>query len=1278
MNSNSWVKFFLFFVFFLYLVDNQAQTITKSYSFNWFDPISYTFPDGQSASCLFFENAIFTQENPTLPSFYEKLSVEKKFTNFSYRVLSQEYTDLPSDKSSLIPDYFLSDTLNIEVLPVCDREKRYVQISFIPIVRTAQGKYKLLKSISLEIVGSEFDFVRTKRGYASQSVLATGQWYNFSVSETGIYKVTHSDLLAMGMSDPINSQQIAVFGNGGRMLPEANSAQRIDDLQEIPIMLHDGDDGKFDEGDYFLFYGLSPHTVSYNQETQRFSHTFNVYSTASTYFVTQTVGKGEKKRVQTVDNSNLQANRTVEDFNFFDFYETDLLNMCESGKDWFGDRFDVTLSRDYNFKLPSVPVGGGRITVRAASTATVMSHLTVSANQVQIGNVALTAPTSTTIARITSGTLPLSISSNNLRVNLSYSKPTASATSYLDWIEIEFPCRIAILDGQTQFRNVSSVGDGNITKFVLSGVSQSAVVWDVTNPSEIVRISLQNDGQNNYFNAQTTDLREFVVFDGSKYKSVTPLNAVANQNLHATEGVDMVIVAHPDFMSQANRLAQFRMENDNLSVKVVTPQQIYNEFSSGSQDPIAIRDYVKMIYDKTGKNYPKYLLLFGRPNYDYRGIVQGTSIYVPNYQYYASNGVISEYYLYSNDDNFGLLDDEEGFNASGLIDIGIGRIPCANQSQAATAVDKSIRYTERRNLVAENSSQISNLGDWRNVMAFVADDENANDFIFHADTFSKIVARQNVNINFDKMYLDAYQQVSNAGGQRYPSAVADINNRMNRGALVYTYIGHSGKDGWAAERVLEATDIQKWTNKFNMPILLSLSCTFAYYDRDVLSPSDMIYFNNKGGAAAVIAASREAWSSPNNNFGINIFSLIFDKDDEQNVSVGNLNRKAKNKYGGSKINLAMFVVLGDPSMRLPIPQYKVVTDSINHFSPNDKTDTIRALSKVTVAGHIEDANNNILTDFNGSIFPSIYDKELLTKTLANDPESEQFEFKTQKSVLFRGNSSVKNGYFNFSFYVPKDIDYTFGNGKISYYAHNNTEDAAGAFTDFLIGGTDTAGMKDDEKPKIELYLNDFDFVDGGITNPDPVLIARISDNFGINTTGNGIGHDLIAVLDNATNNKIILNDYYKTEKDSFNCGIVRYNLQDLQPGDHTLTLRAWDINNNSAEQTLSFRVSNDNRLELSHVLNYPNPFTTHTDFYFEHNQSSDNFDIKIQIYTISGKLVKTIFDNQYIEGSRSKPISWDGLDDFGDKVAKGTYLYRITVKNSENIFAQVIEKLVIL
>ena len=295
-----------------------------------------------------------------------------------------------------------------------------------------------------------------------------------------------------------------------------------------------------------------------------------------------------------------------------------------------------------------------------------------------------------------------------------------------------------------------------------------------------------------------------------------------------------------------------------------------------------------------------------------------------------------------------------------------------------------------------------------------------------------------------------------------------------------------------------------------------------------------------------------------------------------------------------------------------------------------------------------------------------------------DPYSQPFEYEVQKSVLFKGNVSVKNGRFQFSFYVPKDIDYSFGNGRISYYARTENVDAAGAFTDFIIGGMDTSGIEDHENPVIELYLNDENFVNGGITTTDPVLIAKISDNFGINTTGNGIGHDLTGVLDHATGNKIILNDYYQTEKDSFNRGIVRYQLQDLKPGEHSIIVRAWDVNNNSSEQELTFKVVSEDKFELSHVLNYPNPFTTHTDFYFEHNQPGGTFDIQVQIYTISGRLVKTLYDTQVMEGNRCRAISWDGLDDFGDKLAKGTYLYRVRVKNEDGKTAEAIEKLVIL
>ncbi len=1277
MKSFSWVNIFLTTYLFLYIVENQAQTINKTYNIKWTDPVSFTFSDGFSLSCLNFENAVYRLDSPALPSFYEKVDVDKNFSGFSVRVVSEEYADVDKSLSALIPDDYHEKDVAVSVTAVSERGRNYAEVSFIPIVEVSNGKYKILTSITLEITGREESKVRSSGARASQSVLATGLWHSFTVSETGVFRVTYNDLVAMGMSTPISSGQLAVFGNGGKMLPEANSAPRADDLTEIPIQVFDGGDGRIDNNDYFIFYGQSPHTVLFDSASGQFTHYYNVYSKTTTYFVTQTTGVGAKKRVQSVDNSGLQENVTVSDFTFFDFVESDLHNLCESGKDWFGDRFDVTLNREYNVRMPSLPTGTGRVTVRGASTAPMTSLFTISVNRSQAGSVPLAAPGSSAIARISSGTVPLNAASENLKIGVAYSKPTTSSAAYLDWIEVEVPCVTALYSGQTSFRNTSTQGAGNVTKFIVSNASSSAYLWDVTVAAETRRILLQADGGTVYFKAPTDNLREFVVFDGTNYKTVTPGTTVPNQNLHATGGVDMVIVAHPDFLSQADRLAKHRAESDGMTVKVVTPQQVYNEFSSGSQDPIAIRDYMKMIYDRTDKAFPKYLLLFGRPSYDYRGIASGTSIFVPNYQYYSPNGVISEYYLYSNDDNLGLLDDSEGQNAAGLYDISIGRIPCATQSQAATAVDKCIRYTEKRDLVPENSSQISNLGDWRNIMAFVADDENANDFVINADKFTRIVEEQNKNINFDKIYLDAYQQVSNAGGQRYPAAVNDINNRMNRGALFYTYIGHSGKDGWAHERVLENSDIGKWTNKYNQTVLLSLSCTFAYYDRSVLSPADMIFFNGNGGAAAVIAAGREAWSAPNNSYGEHLFSSFFGGVNGKNMTVGDLNRVAKNKYGGSRTNLAMFVLFGDPSMPLAVPEFTVVTDSLNHSVPDSK-DTLRALSKVHVSGHVEGLNGNILSDFNGSIYPSVYDKAVVAKTLANDPESEQFEFKTQKSVLFKGNATVKNGRFNFSFYVPKDIDYTFGNGKISYYAHNGRDDASGAFTDFIIGGTDTSGIKDDEKPKIDLYLNDMNFVNGGITNPDPVLIAKISDNFGINTTGNGIGHDLVAVLDNSTSSKIILNDYYEAEKDSFNCGTVRYNLRNLEPGEHTLTVRAWDINNNNAEQTLSFRVANDNNFELSHVLNYPNPFTTHTDFFFEHNQGAGVFDIKVQIYTISGKLVKTIFDSQYMEGSRCSAIPWNGMDDFGDRLAKGTYLYKLTVRNSENKTASVIEKLVIL
>ncbi len=1279
MRKKYWVVATLFLIMILQSVDIHAQNFEKNYSIQWKEPVTQTLSEDRTLEYLSFENCIYLREYPSLPSVYEIVEIPSFFEHYNISVSSVEYEALSARDVALVPDEFHQAQLCVNAYSAFERKKPYLVITFIPIVETSKGHYSRVKSLSLSVQGSQPRTLNSTKDQATRSVLASGQWYRIAVTRSGIFKVTYNDLVAMGMQPPIQSAQLALFGNGGTMLPENNAISRPDDLNELPIRIFDNGDGTIDNGDYFIFYGKSPHSWAYQSSDQTFRHATNIYCDSSYYFITNTAGVGEKKRITAVNNASLQANMTKQDFVFYDFLEEDKYNLGESGREWFGDLFDITTSRNYLFATP-IPTGAqGRVSVAVATVSNSPSRMSVSANNVSIGQVPTSSITSSRLAVLNNVDMYYTPSGQTLNVGLVYNKPGTTSLSYLDWIEVEIPCRLTMYTHQFPFCQPSTIGPGNVTEFVIQDANTSISVWDITDPSQTVQYNLQNNTGGASFKVPTDDLRQFIAFDGTAYYEVTPVGRVNNQNLHASSSVDLVIVTHPDFKSQAQRLAKFRQENDGLSVQVVTTQEVYNEFSSGSQDPIAIRDYMRMIYNRTNGEYPKYLLLFGRPCYDFRGRVANTKVYVPNYQYQNQNDYIGELNFYCNDDALGLLDDTEGELMSGLFDLAIGRFPCSTMAQAVTAVDKSILYTTRTNLVEEGSSSISNLADWRNVMAYVADDEEWNDFISNTDSFTQIVKEKNPNINFDKIYLDAYQQVSNAGGQRYPEVNTDINNRMNRGALVMTYVGHSGKDGWAAERILEISDINRWNNYYNMPLMLTLSCTFGYYDRPTPSPADYVFFNNHGGAAALITATREAWSGSNNSYGYSFSRFIFDKEKYGRYpTIGELAIYGKNVYTGSASNLGMFVLYGDPSMPLALPRYKVVTDSINHYAVEDLSDTLSALSKVTISGHIVDDNNILQSQFNGTLFPSVYDKAVNVNTLQNDPNSAPFNFEVQKSILFKGNSSIQNGRFSFSFYIPKDINYEYGNGKISYYARSAQSDAAGAFTDFIIGGTDTTGLDDQKGPEIELYLNDEHFVDGGIVNSTPVLIAKIKDDYGINTTGNGIGHDLTAIIDGSSDSQIILNDYYQTEKDSFNMGTVRYQMNEQGIGKHTLMLRAWDINNNHAEKEITFEVVSDEKLTLSHVLNYPNPFTTHTDFYFEHNRSGGIFDIQVQIYTISGKLLKTIHDTQYLEGNRSNPISWDGLDDFGDKIGKGVYMYRLRVREQGMETAEVIEKLVIL
>jgi hypothetical protein len=565
-------------------------------------------------------------------------------------------------------------------------------------------------------------------------------------------------------------------------------------------------------------------------------------------------------------------------------------------------------------------------------------------------------------------------------------------------------------------------------------------------------------------------------------------------------------------------------------------------------------------------------------------------------------------------------------------------------------------------------------------MAFVADDYDNTWHLNNAELSAKEVASLYPNFNLDKIYCDAYPAVSYAGGKRYPGVNNAINMRMERGALVIAYFGHGGGNGWAHERILEISDINNFKNKYNQPFMVTITCSFGWYDKPASSPAEKAFLNDNGGVIGVITTSRETTS--NQSYGNSIFRETTTKWNERYKTIGEIHRLAKNNVGGTNGSTNMIYLIGDPSLKINIPNQKVQTIEIVG-NDQQKLDTLKALTKITVKGKITDDAGNTLTGFNGNVYPSIYDKAVLQKTLGQDPKSPILDFLVQKNVIFKGNATVTNGLFEFSFFVPKDINFEYGNGKISYYAASSNDDAEGFYDDFMIGGMSDNPLKDDKGPEISIFLNDDKFVPGGITHPNPVLIIKLKDEYGINTTGNGIGHDLVAILDNNIEKQMVLNDYYLADQDSYNSGMVRYPLQGLTPGTHTLKIRAWDINNNPSEATIDFVVKTDEKLELANVLNYPNPFTTKTTFLFEHNQPMETFDVMIHIFTISGKLVKTIqAPGLFMEGSNNHKMShlfeWDGRDEFGDRIGKGVYLYRLTVRNSQGQTAEKIEKIAIL
>ena len=1161
------------------------------------------------------------------------------------------------------------------------RDKYFGLITISPIIKEGNSFKKLISfSYSLGQNAQRTQQTTNNISAIENSVLNTGNWYRFYVQKSGVYRITKNFLQSLGLNTTVDPRKIKIYGNGGRMLPLLNSADYPMDLAENAIQFIGENDGVFDNQDYILFYAEGMDNWSQQNSTN-----LNLYAEKSYYYVT-TQGDTGKRILDFVQPSG-NATQPITTFDDYQFHEIDEVNIAKLGRIWFGEQFSVDSEQEFKFKFPNLVASSPiQITVHAAAAASILTNFKIEANNQLVGSIVFGALTSNSGTEAFDGLLNsvATVSSDDVTVKVTYDNGgVPSAKGYLDYINIKAKRNLQGYGKQFRFQyNLASSLIG-IGEFQLSNATGISQVWDITDIYNVTKA--ENTNQSSFtFKSSLGEVRKYIAVDAGDYFSPSKdsKSKVDNQNLKGTifnnaqgqfQDIDYLIITPKSLNTQAEKLANFHRNYSQLNVKVVNLETIYQEFSSGKQDIGAIRNFVKYVYFNASSSDKrvKYLNIFGDASYDFKDRIQNNTNIVPIY--HALNSYTEGEASFSSDDFYGCMDPDEGFTVGYFdgVDIALGRMIVSSTQQADEMVNKVIEYHD-----------LKSYGSWRNSYISISDDSDKPSdasLQVNQNNLTNELVSEKPFINYKKIFLDSYEQQTSAGGKRYPKARAEIFEAFEKGALVFNYLGHGGEDGLSGERIWEKSDGQNLSNRYKYPLFITVTCSFSRFDNPYRpTAGEYTYWNPKGGAISMITTIRSIGQINAEEFNQSLSEYLFSYGSDQYTSIAESLRLAKNANSSSSTSVIFYI--GDPALMLAIPKPKVVITKVNDMPITGPIDDFQSLAFVKLAGEVLDENNNLLPSYNGELSANIFDKNAIRATLNNDSNSPPINFSTLGETIFRGNASVVNGKFEFGFVVPRDIRIPVDNGRISLYTKRNQIllDKTGVNTDIKIGGINTSAVADNVGPTVKLYMNDETFVNGGITNESPFFLAILEDEHGINTAS-GIGHDILGILDGDESKPYIMNDYYETELDDYTRGRVYFPFRNLAVGLHTITFKAWDVYNNPITAEIQFVVVGDESITLKNVLNYPNPFVNYTEFWFSHNRPFEPLDVRVQVMTITGKIVWTKNQTVTSDGFLSREITWDGKDDFGDRIGKGVYVYKLTVKSTlSNKKAEKIEKLVIL
>ncbi|MFZ6666331.1 type IX secretion system sortase PorU [Peijinzhouia sedimentorum] len=1085
---------------------------------------------------------------------------------------------------------------------------------------------------------------------AQEGLLSEGEWYKIAVPKSGVFVIDNQFLASNGISlQGKDSRNIRLFGYPGGTLPQANNAQWPSYLTELAISIDGENDGDFGASDKLYFFAESPHSLTFNSTENRFEYEHNPYTDEIYYLLN--IGNTRGKRIE-----SQQANPIGNEINTVRdavVYTNPTNNILFSGRNWYSERFDVNPNRNFDLDLEGIaPNSILKLTVALMTQSFGASSMVVNAAGQNLGEINLPSiPTGTYSLKGIEVLESFDFSSSVIqdlntavRSNLQFKRFTGGGSNvFLNYLILEADRELKPYDEAITF----GLENPQSLTLNIKEANAETQLWDLSDSFNAKQLAGTLTSGNLKIGIQNQAGGKWTLFNKSQLPSPNSASKISNQHLKDGSAPDMVIITSATFRTEAERLASHRQSFNGFDVKVVTVDEIYNEFSAGRQDVSAIRNYLKYAYEQGNL---KYALMFGRASYDYKSRIEENSNIVPNYQ---SRNSLHPILTYASDDYFGFLTNNKGTwaedeNGNHDLDIAVGRIPIKFLAEARAAVSKIIDY----------ETNPDGLGDWRTRIVFAADDGDVNIHQRDANRLAQLVDTTQRSIQTQKIYLDDYEIIDGDGSSKVsPDAAQAILEQFEKGAFIVNYTGHGSERQLAAERMFDEEKLRTLRNANKYPIFVTATCEFGRNDDPTLiSAAEQMVLNPNAGAIAMVTTSRPVFSSTNYQLNLAFYNHLFTRENGQYLSLGEIFKRTKNTSQNGVLN-RNFILLGDPALTPAFPKQTIAITHINESVITSENQEIKALSNVKLQGEIRNYSNSLIADFDGVVEVNVMNEEDSYQTLGQS--AGPFSYKARRNSIFKGKATVSDGKFEIEFVSPNGIPEAIKEGAIFMYANSTTGviDASGVNLDVKIGGRENISL-DSNGPVISLFMNDSTFKDGGLTNQNPTLLAYFEDEQGINISKYDTETEMIAILDGTK--QYSLAEFYTAAKDDFTKGRLSFPLFELEIGKHSLELFAWDNHDNISSATINFEVGENTKLQLSNVINYPNPMRSDTRFSFEHNKSGEALEIFITIYSVQGQPIRTMNFSESISPTRVDGLEWDGNNKFGAKLSPGIYIYHLT------------------